>query len=63
MISLLRVTVLFIQRFPKFLQQPMKTEVRSRFTLHLMIGYLTHIIFLKIIVRVKIANHKAQCKT
>ena len=28
-----------IQRFPKFLQQPTKTEVRSRFTLRLMIGY------------------------
>ena len=40
-----------------------ENEVRLRFTLHLMIGYLTHIIFLKIIVRVKIANQKAQCKT
>ena len=32
-----------LQQLPKILQQPMKTEVRSRFTLRLMIGYFnTH---------------------
>ena len=37
------LVLVLLQQFPKILQQPMKMEVRSRFTLRLMIGYFnTH---------------------
>ena len=50
-------------KYTKFLQQPIKIEVRSCFTLHLMISYFYTCVFLKIIITVKIANQKVQCKT
>ena len=42
---LLAVVMDNIQRFPKFLQQPTKTEVRSHVTLRMVIGYLLRLCF------------------
>ena len=49
-----------LQRFPKILQQPMKTEVRSRFTLRLMIGYFT---ILPVTCTIIFNIYMLQCKT